>query len=324
MRTAWRSFLLIRLPLAALGMAVALAVLVGALVLLLVDERSINTWDGASLARKLARLQPENRPPEIIVLGGSANHYGIDSPLLEALTGYQVTNMATQYEKAFYFAEAALPFMRSGDVAVMPMEYPIYPFAAGLPPPLEYCLRISHDRASLDGPWDWVEAVTNCPSRLLLYGVLIGFADRLGFRPSFAYDSVAENEHGDVISNVRQGDGPAAVGTDFSAGMVTTLPIMLPRLEALADAVDARGAQFLLSFPPVRPPPTGGHTVDPAWQSALSDWAQAHGIELAGQPEDFVMPPDCFLDELHLRRGCAAEHTAHLEAELRPYLDTSH
>lgn len=107
--------LLLRALLPALGVYAALAA-----VMVLVPDG--NDYGRAS-ALKGARLEtlPGSR---IVLIGGSNLAFGINSPLIESLTGCQVANMGMNgyLGVRFMLAEAAAG-LREGDVAVIALEY---------------------------------------------------------------------------------------------------------------------------------------------------------------------------------------------------------
>lgn len=316
----WKRFLKIKLPVALLCTgAGGLAGLV-LLTLALVDEQSINTWANASIAMKLARLAPPNRPPAVIISGGSGALYGLDSPYLETLTGRQVTNVSTQWQLTFYTAEKTVELVRPGDIFVMPLEYSMYGYAAGDKAPFEACYRISHDRSSLKDLRAWGDAFVTCPSYMLLYGMFLKV-----LRVSLIYEREIDplatlNEHGDHIRNLPElGRGPNKrhAAHRISAPEGT---LRLPRLERLARAIKQRGGILAISFPAVLEPPEGKPSLPTEDVDRLKKWAADHDTIVVSTPETHIFPAECFFDQAHLHRGCTRENTRRYAEALKPLL----
>lgn len=234
------SYVLVKLPLAIVMMAIVLPAVFYLMIWTLLDSETLMTYKRDMIIWKSRPLQVEGREPAIIILGGSGNLYSFDTPLLEQQSNRPAINFGTQWGISFLAAEIAAELVVPGDIAVMPLEYALYQeTAAGIVSYVESCYLVSQGRHFLTTNWQRFQAVSGCNMKVAIYGMFIKTLRFLGRADPVNDMGLYLNAHGDIMENMA---GKNLIKISFSQPLTINVqdPLKFQRLETLAKKVQKK------------------------------------------------------------------------------------
>lgn len=254
--------------------------------------------------RRLAQLTS----PRLILVGGSNLAYGVNSARLENLTGRQVVNMAVQGSLGarFMVAEVAKE-MRQGDVIYVALEYEhFFRLPVDGEATLLRSLTVNPRLATLLTPQQALKLVRLVPEVLqenvesLAFQVINPLRGRPNLR--FQFD-----RYGDFVGH--QGRSTRNPHLTRAKEARAIQPDLLTVLRDFDNVARAAGAQVVFGFPAV------AESAAPVGAARIREALQ--GLQVVGQPADFVFPDSYFYDTAyHLLFERRDERTDRMAAQL--------
>lgn len=259
--------------------------------------------------------------PKIIVIGGSSVAFGLDSTMLESLTGMPVVNFGLYADLGTkIMLDLAKKSIGKGDIAVIAPEL---------------------DPQTLSLFFNGKSAWRACETRLsLLLRIGRGNAgDLLGSVPGFisekntqlragtpadgVYTRASFNEIGDMIYERPYNN--MSVGYDISKPVSFSPDIFsgdfIDYVNDFAAYCEKKGAKAVWSFPPVNASGIEAGTDEATYEALYARLCEELDFEIISNPGDYVMPSRYFYDtNFHPNSAGAKHHTSHLASDLRRYL----
>lgn len=286
-------------------------------------------WMAEAYAIKRARAQ-SLPSPKIVVLAGSSALFSIDSGLLETAWGRPVVNLGVNAALGLdYLLRTAEPYLKPGDLVLMPLEYPLYQGDGKLNAQLidhviGQDLRYWHSLA-------WSERlrfiVQSSPARLLA-----GLRRPTDPRPpgTGLYGGNALDERGDhrrndwALLDPAERAAVAAAHAAARAKRHTYGHQDRPdapgwrRLQAFHQRLRAQNITLWLVPPALMDQPSYHQDpIERRYYQTLPERVRALGIPFFGAPESFMYPPEDFFDTpYHLTAAARTRHTQALIAQL--------
>lgn len=267
------------------------------------------------------RLLEETPSPRIILLGGSAVAFGVDSTLMEReLKGFHVVNFGMYAAiGTTVMMDLSESHLREGDIVIV------------IPEQNAQTLSDSFDPSVM---WQGLDGAASLLSELPLdkLGKLLGAfpsfaAGKLGYilsasrpEPTGVYRRASFNGHGDISVTCLQNEMPD--GFDVSTPIVfdTALPdeAFLARLNSYASAAREKGAAVWYAFCPMNALAVTGEAVPDDFCDALYT---ALEVPVIGDPNDSVMDPAWFYDtNFHLNTSGKTVYTRQLIGAIKAML----
>lgn len=259
--------------------------------------------------------------PRLVVLGGSASHYGISARVLEEELGIPSVNLATHAGLAHYVLERAKGELRPGDHVLLVLEYMAYQRGA-TQATYEYIL--SRDPAYFrQQDWlDWARFVLSLEWRSL--AELSSNARKLP--KDHRWDDPIEesrddiNAWGDQTNHLEQ--------TQVDKRLIEALadpPQGIPaqeEIEAFLRWAKQNDIQVLVTWPNALYRDEYLQPATLAWIQRLKDfYTQENQVPVLGDFRASLLPPEQFYDTYyHLLEPTAVERTRRLIPLIRPYL----
>ncbi|MBN2001146.1 hypothetical protein JW935_26625 [candidate division KSB1 bacterium] len=257
---------------------------------------------------ELMRSMPS---PRIILVGGSNLAFGIDSPLLEELTGYHVINFGIHARLRYPFMlEVIEPYFKSGDIVVFGAEYALiqtdkpdkalWETVAEYPPGIKYIKWREMDFSTF-----MLAFQKRIQRSLNLKGE---FKEPIYRRSGF-------NFNGDLVTHLSL----APRDTMHCYQNFNDMPerSIIDYLNRFYERCREKGVKAMYSFPPFP-----GQDVD---QTHLSDWflflQNSLEIPLISHPSNYFYPKDYFFDScFHLTATGREARTIQLAADINAAL----
>lgn len=304
----------------------ALALGLGALLLLVVVVVAVPDGNDYALAtrKKHARLAMDV-PRKIVIVGGSNLAYGIDSALIERVTGTHVVNMGMNgYLGVRFMLEEVKPALRAGDVVVVALEYDSYwKSVEGTGRDL---LMIAKANPAALGYLDWTQryevlkALPYAAQQKVLRLVREGL-QRQPRKPRLidkVESAAGFNEYGDLTSHLEvkwpydQEDGIDLTHTPLDQEVG-------PLLQDFAREMQARGVDVVLSYT---------SAVETYYRRHKQSIDSLHALltklpplVVPSPPTDFVYPTPWFFDTVyHLNAEGRAARSQKLAGDLQRHL----
>lgn len=306
--------------------ALALAATLTALVLGQLGNTHLGSlWVDQVVEKKLAAARAATGP-KILLISGSNSMFGINSRLLEATYGRPVVNLGVNAGLLLPLVlENAKPAMGQGDIALVPLEYPLYYHDGEINQVLVDYLLSRADRFWQQSLWTKMRVIAYASLPRLREGykglppgyVLTGF-----------YGPHRIDAHGDQIGTSRAERTPAL----HNEALAT--PVRWYGRETHPDAEGwrilrdfgayARARGTCLIFVPsafMERPPYRQDPVERRFYEEIPRRVRALGFSYVGEPHDFMMPPEEFLNtDYHLVDEARQVFTRKLIAALGPDL----
>lgn len=234
----------------------------------------------------------------IVLVGGSALAFGVDSALMEReLEGWRVVNFGLYAALGTtVMLDLSEPFIREGDIVIL------------IPEQQEQTLSDWFDPAVMWQGLDGAHGLLGCLPReklARLAGAFPEFAGQkfAGFllgglpQPQSVYRRDSFNEKGDVASplctqNVMSGGYDASTPIRFKTDMITEE--FVRRVQAYAQTVKEKGAVLWYGFCPINSLAAQGTAED--IDRFYTTLQEKLGIPLAGDPYDFLLAGEWFYD----------------------------
>lgn len=318
-----------------LGVAIAIAALSALWLILFAAQLGQpmpeTRWMAEAYAIKWARAQSVPSP-KVVVLAGSSALFSIDSGLLETAWGRPVVNLGVNAALGLeYLLRTAEPYLKCGDLVLMPLEYPLYQGERRLNAQL-----IDHVIGQDLAYWralTWGERLRFIaqlsPARLVA-----GLRRPMDPRPVGAglYGGNALDERGDH----RRNDWAVLDPAERAAVAAAHAEARSKRhTYGHQDRPDAPGWRRLQHFhqrlraqhitlwmvPPALMDQPSYHQdpIERHYYQTLPQRVRALGIPFFGAPESFMYPPEDFFDTpYHLTAKARTRHTQALLAQLPP------
>ncbi len=283
-----------------------------------------NTYSKVSTI-KHARLE-QLPSPKIVVVGGSNLAFGLDSPLIEKVTGRGVVNMGMDGFLGMRFMLAEVePFLRESDLVVLAFEHGAYINDVNGVAENQFAVIKANPKAIAFINWEQQKAMLPAIPRIAQLK-----AARFVLEPARAvrslikgkdYQSAGQveeaigsvdgfNEHGDLLAHL----DIVLPGEPFDGDNLKAKPLNQEALDLLNDfatRVGERGVEVLVSYTPV------ADTYFERYEEELGALHEAitaqPALHAPMPPSDFVYPVDEFFDTVyHLRRAAREQRTRKL------------
>ena len=212
---------------------------------------------GWSLKHRLLLGEGEGR---LIVLGGSNVAFGVDSTLLERVTGRKTINLGLHAGLGLdHMLNEAADGARRGDLVLLIPEYEQF-FGGQADGEMPVAELLMYDLSSLRYVKSWPQWHRLVGSVAAMSGQtafdvinnaqrqLRGYPSRPTGHPVYRRD--AFNAHGDVVSHLSQPPRPANIAKP-SEIIASINPAATKSLHRFMESLDARGARLLVTYPSV-------------------------------------------------------------------------
>lgn len=273
------------------------------------------------LSHKVRRLDSVGEP-KVVVLGGSSVAFGLNTPLLEDMTGMPVVNFglyATLGTKLML--DLSRHAIGEGDIVVLAPEL---------------------DRQTLslyfnaEATWQGVDS----NMKLLRYIAKDNYTDMIGgaadylsakldYRlhtppdPEGVYNHASFNDYGDIFYprpyNVMTFWYDISMPLTFDPEMYD--PEFLDYLNDYIEFCGEQGARVCYSFPPMNQSAVAAGTTEETYEALYAFLCENLDCEVIGSPENYIMEAKYFYDSnFHPNAAGAKHHTAHLGEDLRRFM----
>lgn len=282
-------------------------------------------WVDQTVEKKLKAAR-EAGSPKILLISGSNSMFGINSGMLETAYGRPVVNLGVNAGLLLPLVLAnAKPALGPGDIALVPLEYPLYHYNGEINQVLVDYLLSRADRFWEQPLWTRLRVIAHAPLPRLLEGYK-------GLPPEFVltgfYGPHRVDERGDQIGTSR------ALRTPPLQQELAATPIRRYGREAPTDAEGwriladfgayARSRGTCLIFVPpafMERPEYRNDPIERGFYENLPARVRSLGFAYVGRPFDFMMPPDDFLNtDYHLVDEARQKFTLKLVEALGPDL----
>ncbi|WP_297845389.1 hypothetical protein [Pseudomonas sp.] len=257
-------------------------------------------WVEKSYEYKLA-LAAAVQGPKLVIVGGSAAMFGIDSPSLERALGRPVVNLGVNAGiLSPYLQHYARQAIAPGDWVLLPVEYPLFQGRYSINAQfIEYWWSnpgFRHMDISLVqlAQLLWLTPLTR---------VISGYRGLLpGFQVNGLYGPQHQDEHGDQnYSDISQLSAAMHEGATRSApetygAQVQSWNANWASWKALADEVQMSGGCALFIPPPMLDRSEYHRGTEYDYFANLPQQARANGLSYVGFPLDVMYPEDHFFD----------------------------
>ena len=272
--------------------------------------------EGSLVKHERLKAAPNAR---LVLVGGSALAFGIDSQALDRGLDRDVVNMALHAGLGIEFMLGEIEDqLRNGDVVVLSFEAETYSDApsaqilfevARLNPPARRGLGPTHLPVFLDHGHDIVKSIVKREVRHLL--------KRRDVPPSAPYSANSFNAYGDVTGHwTLPRRGFARSRDALSGGNGFTFSRRIESIRKFALNCQGRGIRIFYSFPPLP------ESAFPGFREEMRRIRE--GLETRvpivhlDQPSDNVYPDEMFFDSVyHLTRDGVTRRTRELRVNLR-------
>ena len=273
------------------------------------------------LAPKVERLDSIEEP-KVVVVGGSSVAFGLNTPLLEEMTGMPVVNFglyATLGTKLML--DLSRHAIGEGDVVVLAPELD------------EQTLSLYFNAEAT-----WQGADSNM--KLLRYVAKDNYTDMIGgaadylaaklnYRshtapdPDGIYNRASFDEYGDIQTmrpyNVMPFWYDITMPLTFDPAMYSEE--FLDYLNEYIEFCTKKGARVCYSFPPMNGAAVASGTTEETYDTLYAFLCEHLDCEVIGSPESYVMDSRFFYDSnFHPNTAGATNHTATLGTDLRRFL----
>ena len=267
------------------------------------------------------RLLEETPSPRIILLGGSAVAFGVDSTLMEReLKGFHVVNFGMYAAiGTTVMLDLSESHLRNGDIVIVIPEQNAQTLTDSFDPSVMW--------QGLDGASGLLADLPRGKLGKLLGAFPSFAAGKLDYilsasrpEPTGVYRRASFNEHGDIGVPCVQNEMPE--GFDASTPIVfdTSLPdeTFLTRLNSYASAAREKGAAVWYAICPMNALAVTGEAVPDDFCNALYT---ALEVPIIGDPNDSVMDPAWFYDtNFHLNTSGKTVYTRQLIGAIKAML----
>ncbi|WP_447529263.1 hypothetical protein [Vreelandella sp. TE19] len=280
-----------------------------------------NAWIDGAISYKQARAEAVTSP-KIVVVAGSSAMFGIDSKALEAAYQRPAVNLGVNAGISLpVILASAEPTIQSGDLVLLPLEYPLYNQDQPVSSPLVHWAN-SHPEAFMQLP---LKQALSVIARTSLTRILEGYRGLPeGFTVSGDYGAHNLDSHGDQQHTAR------SLREARHWNFLTSLPaenyghtarqgqFAGAQLRAFRDRLLEKGACPVFMPPPLRYQPVYTDSpVEAHFYASLPDKVSAAGLQWVGKPGDAMYETDDFFDtNFHLVDEARSRYTRQVIAWL--------
>lgn len=291
---------------------------------------SSSKWMYDAYAIKANRASILNNRPAIVIVGGSNTLFGINSELLESLTGYPVINTGVNAGLLLsYTLYSADRFIKPNDIVVMMLEYPMYNYQGEVGESLiDYTLARAPDYFYHANLADKIRLVFMAPLKRLLVGTRFNPDSN---QSSGIYNAVNINAYGDQI-NTGNAYFTEAILSELNSNSSARSYGRLrnpdgqgwKKIEAfVSDRQATNPCIFLMPPAFLENAYYRQNSVERYFYDNLSNDARRHNLTFLGQPFDFMYERRHFFNtDYHLRDEGRDLHTRSVAALLVPAIKT--
>lgn len=277
------------------------------------------------LSAKRALLAAESQKPRIVIVGGSAAAFGVDSALLEAeLPQYEVVNFGLYAALGTrVMLDLSINDLREGDIVIVMPEQQEQALSDYLG--AEAMWQAADGDFSALSALHWRDVVPMLGSFAQFAGRKFGYFVSGGLRLEGVYQKASFNAKGDVVSaecaaNIMPNGWDASTPISFDTSMPDA--DFCAALNEYTAALAARGVTVWYHFPPMNAAAVEEDSDVDAYAAALQ---QKLSCSLAGNPNACVMASGWFYDtNFHLNASGKTVFTRQLVRDCKAMLgDTS-
>lgn len=284
-----------------------------------------SAWIDGVTEKKLA-FAASIDAPKLVVVGGSNTLFGTDTSLLAEAYDRPAVNMGVNAGLRLPLVlRAAKPALAPGDIAILPLEYPMYTYDGEINATFIDYLMSHADLFAEEDLWTQLRVL----AAVSLDRVLAGWQDLPeGYRPTGVYGPQSIDAWGDQMNTGIEhrpaaqhaavvADAPETYGADAPAD-----PAAWDVLAAFRDWAAARDI-CLIFVPPafMDHPSYHDDPAEAAFYGGLAEAVRAHGLTFLGDPYAFMHPPEDFFDtKYHLVEAARTAWTERLIRTLGPDL----
>jgi hypothetical protein len=276
-----------------------------------------NVWvKGAYLVKQQAAKALAYRS-KVLVVGGSASLFGVDSEIMETLTGLPTVNFGVNAGIGTYALPAlADPLIKPGDVVLMPLEYRLLLWD-GQPSYVTLSWALEHPKSIARWqPISWLHGFWTLPLRRVYEGYL-GIPEN--YVNSGPYGPHRLNSMGDQLLSAKADQSAAQLSHIQNIAAETYNKRLHDTTLGLTEWAhwwerwQARGACILVVPPPFMEHPDYAR---PEWLSffeSVPKRVAAAGGDYAGQPLETLFPASAMFDtNYHLVSEARTQYTVWL------------
>jgi hypothetical protein len=284
-------------------------------------------WVDALYGRKevVAARTAAGDHARLVIIGGSGALFGVDGELIEKKLGWPTINFATHGGLgAEYLLDRPKRILRRGDVALLCMEYGLWPQPGGAINQVAWPYFITHDKSYFRqlGPVRALRALYSVPLGEYwdsFHGWLTWARDREHqLKDIVTYYTANMSPNGDI-----RAFWPAKHAFTATSGYIYPSR----QFESSSHLVDfsrwakEHGVRVLWTWPNVMRPETPQKQAMDQPPPESIEFLNALGFEIVGTPAEPSYPRECYFDtEYHTQPYCRRVRTEHLIHRLRPAL----
>lgn len=287
-------------------------------------------WVNALYSRKevIAARTLSGNHSRLVIIGGSGALFGVDGELIEKKLGWPTVNFATHGGLgAEYLLDRSKRILRRGDVALLCMEYGLWPQDGNAINQIAWPYFVTYDTAFFRqlGPKRSLRALYSVPLWEYwdsFHGWLTWARDREHHLKNIAtYYTANLSPNGDI-----RAFWPAKHAFTAVSGYIYPST----QFETSTYLVDfsrwarENGVRVLWTWANVmRPETPQGRAMDQPPPESIN-FLNSLGFEIVGTPAEASYPRECYFDtEYHTQPYCRRVRTEHLIRNLRPALGLS-
>lgn len=328
MKTSWRF-------LAGLvgGFSLLLAVYVLLFILNLGVPTEASRWC-YEINQKKHQLAARISRPKLLLVGGSATHFGIKAKTIQEQTGWPTVNLGTHAVLGItYILRQTQEVAKPGDVVLLGFEYELYPlrrldprFAdAGF---IDYVLARDPEyfwQLPAGEQWSFFMLTSTDRIRKGLKNLIHASRPRPGDHRA-VYDAEALDECGDQTGNLKAARHPDAVRrvltqTSVLAAGLPEHPAGFAALESFCRWAQTNHIRVLVTYPTLCDKPEYHSPIAREVADQIREFFGALNVPTLGDYTDSLLPPESFFDTMyHLTQEAASESTRNFLPRLERYL----
>jgi len=240
----------------------------------------------------------QTKPPRIIFVGGSNLSFGLDSEAIEKAVGLTVINTGLHAGLGLrYMLESVIPFVGSGDVVVLAVEYSLFyqNFDYASEDLLRVVFDVSPRHATYLSPRQLVKLMPFVPRYAF---TKFHPWEYLWYSENDVHSKDSFNEHGDAVSHWqmdRRHFMPyGAISGEYN-------PEVLESILRAREEIERRGGVLLVTYPCLQ---DASFDVSAAQIKKVADEYRSHGLQVLGTPERYRMPDELTFDTpYHLQKA---------------------
>lgn len=273
------------------------------------------------LSYKVKRLDSVEEP-KVVVVGGSSVAFGLNTPLLEEMTGMKVVNFglyATLGTKLML--DLSRHSVGEGDVVVIAPELD--------PQTLSLYFNAEATWQGIDSNIFMLRYIGTDNYTDMIGGAADYISDKIHYRlhgapnPDGVYNFASFDVFGDIYYprpyNVMTYWYDISQQLTFDPSMYSA--DFLAYLNDYIAFCEKQGAKVCYSFPPMNASAVAAGTDEETYANLYSFLCENLDCEVIGSPENYVMDAQYFYDSnFHPNAAGAKHHTAHLGYDLRRFL----